>query len=126
MSKRTTIQFLTAAAVAALIAAAWAFAAVSPAASAPASASKVRVVTIKMKDPGCHWFRVAGKDLARLTVHGKTSFRNLDEAALTFKGDGFFKRVPVGKTLTISQPGVYRIKMVHQHPDDNVLKLTLN
>ena len=123
MSKRTTTRFLVAASAAALLAAAWAFAA-SPAASAPAAATK-RAVPIVMAEPGCHWFSVAGKLKTRLTVHGKTTFRNLDEAALIFKGKNFTKRLAVGKSLTISKRGVYHITMVHQAPDDNHLRLVV-
>ncbi|HSC74488.1 MAG TPA: hypothetical protein VLB89_09990 [Gaiellaceae bacterium] len=120
MTKRTSLTFLAAAAVAALVALAWTFAA-----AAPASASKSTVIPIVMKDPGCHWFRVAGKDRVKLTVHGTTAFRNLDEATVIVKGSKATQRVAVGKTFTVTQPGVYRITMVGQHPDDNHLVLTV-
>ena len=125
MNTRLTIKLFAAAVLAAALAVAWAVAAASPAASAPAAAKQTRVFTIVMKDPGCHWFRVAGKNKIRLTVHGKTGFRNLDEAAVVFKGKGYLRRVAVGKTLFVGKAGVYRIKMVGQHPDDNVLVLTV-
>lgn len=113
------------AAGAGLLALAGLVAAASPAASAPATASRLRVVPIVMKDPGCHWFRVAGKDSIRLTVNGPTAFRNLDEATVTFTGNHYFQRVAVHKTLVIAKAGVYRIKMVGQHHGDNILVLTV-
>ncbi|HSP72925.1 MAG TPA: hypothetical protein VLN26_11185, partial [Gaiellaceae bacterium] len=61
MSKRVTISFLIAAvAVVAL--------ALTSGASAAPGTAKVKVVPITMKDPGCHWFTVGGKNLAKLTV----------------------------------------------------------
>jgi hypothetical protein len=97
-------------------------------ASTQAAGSKttaIRTVPIVMRDPGCHWFQVGGKYKVALSVNGATSFRNLDEAALIFKGRGFSKLLPVGKTLTISKPGVYHITMVKQKVDDNHLVLTV-
>lgn len=85
-----------------------------------------RVVPIVMGDPGCHWFSVAGKNRAALSVKGATAFRNLDEAALIFTGAHFKQRLAVGKTLTITKPGVYHITMVNQAPDDNHLKLVVS
>jgi hypothetical protein len=58
-----------------------------------------------MADPGCHWFRVNGKNTAKLVVNGPTAFRNLDEAALIVKGNGSTRNVAVGKTLAVSKPG---------------------
>jgi hypothetical protein len=109
MFKRISI-FLATAAVGGVIAA------------GPASASGT--VPIVMKDPGCHWFSVHGKYLSKLTVSGKTTFRNLDEAAIVFKGKNFSKKVAVGKTLALGR-GIYRITMVGQHPDDNHLLLVV-
>lgn len=122
MSKRMTFKFLAAAATASLLALAWLFAAASP---APAAATKVRTVPIVMADPGCHWFLVGGQKKVSLTVNGPTAFRNLDEAALVFKGTSFVRKVAVGKTITVAKPGVYHITMVGQHSDDNHLKLTV-
>jgi hypothetical protein len=122
MSKRLTTFFTATVAAALLLAVAASVAAAAPA--APASA-KVRVVPIAMRDPGCHWFNVGGKYTARLTVSGKTAFRNLDEAALIFKGKSFLRRVAVGKTLAIAKPGVYHITMVGQPADDNTLLLVV-
>ena len=92
-------------------------------ASSGASAKPLKVVPIVMADPGCHWFRVAGKNVARLTVKGATIFFNQDEAALIFKGNGSVRHLAVGKRLAIVKPGVYHITMVDQHPDDNNLVL---
>lgn len=125
MSKRVTIYLLTTVAAAAVLAVASSVASASSAASASARAAKSQVVPIVMADPGCHWFKVAGKNKARLVVNGKTAFRNLDEDALIFTGKSFRHRVPVGKSLAIATPGVYHIKMVGQHPDDNNLLLVV-
>jgi hypothetical protein len=68
---------------------------------------------------------VAGKNKARLVVSGTTAFKNLDEDALVFTGKNFHQRVAVGKSLAIAKAGVYHIKMVGQHPDDNNLVLVV-
>ncbi|HEY8645892.1 MAG TPA: hypothetical protein VIL77_08465 [Gaiellaceae bacterium] len=122
MSKRITIYLVTVAAAAATLALTSSLASAS---STSASATNVRVVKIVMSDPGCHWFSVAGKNQAKLVVTGKTAFLNLDEAALVFTGKNFLRHVAVGKTLAIATPGVYHIKMVGQHPDDNNLRLVV-
>lgn len=123
MSKRVTTYLLATAAAAVMLASASAVASASSAGSA--KAANLRVVTIAMRDPGCHWFKVAGQYKARLAVTGKTAFRNLDEAAVVFTGKNYLQRVAVGKTLTIAKAGVYHIKMVGQHPDDNTLALVV-
>ena len=125
MSKRVTTYLLTAAAAAVLLAVTSGIATASSAAPASAATANPRVVTIAMRDPGCHWFLVAGKYKARLTVTGQTAIRNLDEDAVIFTGTNFVKRVAVGKSLTVAKPGVYHIKMVGQHPDDNNLLLVV-
>jgi hypothetical protein len=91
-------------------------------ASAP---KKLSVVPIVMHDPGCHFFQVNGKLSTKLTVHGPTAFRNLDEAALIVKGSKLDARIGVGKSIEISRPDVYRITMVDQAPDDNHLVLVV-
>jgi uncharacterized membrane protein YtjA (UPF0391 family) len=118
MSKRVTISFLIAAVAAGALA-------LTGAASAAPGTAKVKVVPIVMKDPGCHWFSVGGKNLAKLTVNGPTAFRNLDEAPVVFAGKNFHKRVAIGKTLAVTAPGTYTITMVGQHADDNHLKLVV-
>jgi hypothetical protein len=103
-----------------------AFAAVvgsTAAATASKQAPKQVRVTIAMHDPGCHWFAVGTKFTKKLTVRGIAVVRNVDEAGLIFKGRGFSKTLPVGKTLRITKPGVYHITMVKQAPDDNHLVL---
>lgn len=124
MSKRVSISLLAGAAAAAVLAFASGVAAASTPASA-SSASTAGVVPIVMGDPGCHWFAVAGKHKASLTVAGKTTFRNLDEKALIFKGQNFLQRLAVGKSLAVVKPGVYHITMVGQAPDDNHLVLVV-
>ena len=116
MSKRLAIIILAAGLAGTMLASGTAIA------SAP---KKLSVVPIVMHDPGCHWFSVNGKLSTKLTVSGAAEFRNLDEAGLIFKGTSFHAIVPVGKTITISKPGVYHITMVKQAPDDNNLLLVV-
>ena len=123
MKKRVATHLQVVAAAIAALALTAGVAAASSAAPASAGAVKVRTVTIPMHEPGCHAFFVGGKYLTRLVVHGKTAFRNLDEAALVFTGSHFRRRVAVGKTLVIAKRGVYKIKMVGQEPEDNTLTL---
>lgn len=125
MSARITISLLAAAVAAVLVAAASSMAAASSSSAASAASAKPKLVPIVMADPGCHWFRVNGKNTAKLVVKGPTAFRNLDEAALIFKGNGSTRNVAVGKTLTVSKRGVYHITMVKQHSDDNHLLLVV-
>ncbi len=115
MSKRVAISILATVVAATMLA--------SGVGLASAAGAKPRVVPIVMRDPGCHWFQAGGKYKLRLAVNGKTTFRNLDEAALIFKGKNFVRQVPVGKSLTIAKRGVYHITMVDQAPDDNHLVL---
>jgi hypothetical protein len=89
--------------------------------SGHASGTKVTVV---MKDPGCHWFSVAGKFKTKLAVAGPARLLNVDEAALKVAGNGTVKRLAVGKTITLAR-GTYAITMVGQAPDDNHLKLVV-
>jgi hypothetical protein len=118
MSKKSLVLFLIVAAAALAL-----FGGVS--ANAAGKTSSTRVVPIVMHDPGCHWFQVNGKFSTKLTVSGATSFRNLDEATLIFKGTSFSKLLPVGKMLTITKAGLYHITMVGQASDDNHLVLTV-
>jgi hypothetical protein len=120
MSKHLSISI-----VVAVTAAAVAVASGVATASSGASAAKPKVVPIVMHDPGCHWFMVGGKYKLSLTVKGATTFRNVDEAALIFKGKNFTRQLPVGKSLTITKRGVYHITMVDQAPDDNHLLLVV-
>ena len=114
MNKRLAIIILTAALGATMLASGVAVA---------SSSAKMSVVPIVMADPGCHWFKVNGKNKARLVVNGPTAFRNLDEAALVFAGKNFKRHLAVGKTLAVTKAGVYHITMVGQHEDDNNLVL---
>jgi hypothetical protein len=119
MSKRLPIYFLAVVAAAALAVSA----ASASSAKARVHAIKAKTVTIAMHDPGCHWFLDRGKYYRSVSVHRGTKFRNLDEAAMIFKGKGFTKHVAVGKTLRIKKAGVYHLTMVKQAPDDNHLLL---
>ena len=120
---RVTIHLLATAAAAALLAVG--AGAATAAATTTHTANSPKVIQIAMKDPGCHWFLVGGKYLKSLTVPGAATFRNTDEAALVFKGNGFTKRLAVGKTLRVAKAGVYHITMVGQAPDDNHLLLVV-
>lgn len=117
MSKRLPICILAVVAAAAF--------AVNAASASPSAvhAIKARSVTIAMRDPGCHWFTDGGKYYSSVSVTRGTTFRNLDEAAVVFKGKGFTKQVPVGKAFTVSKAGTYHITMVKQASDDNHLLL---
>lgn len=89
----------------------------------PASAAPV--VPIVMRDPGCHWFKVGAKYSVRYVSHGAVTIRNLDEAALKFRGPGGTRLAAVGKTLTLKAKGTYHITMTHQMPTDNHLTLVV-
>ena len=93
--------------------------------AAPAAAGKAPLV-VGMRDPGCHWFVVGGKYVKSVTRTGPVTLLNRDEAALKITGPGGTKLEPVGKKLTLSAKGTYRIVMVHQASDDNHLKLTIH
>ena len=108
----------------AVVAAAAALAVSAAAAPAAKHAAKVNHLTIVMHDPGCHWFAAGTSFKKSESVRGIAVVRNIDEAAMIFKGpNGFHALLPVGKTLTIAKPGVYHITMVKQAPDDNHLLL---
>ena len=92
-----------------------------------ASATRTRTaptpVTVVMHDPGCHWFSVDGRLTRTLTVKGPAILTNLDMATLDIVGGRAGMHADrVGKRLTL-QPGTYRIVMVGQARDDNVLTL---
>lgn len=95
----------------------------SAAAKPALHSTRQSVVPIAMHDPGCHWFAVDGGFYKGLSVAGKTTFRNVDEATLIVKGSGFHATIPVGKSLAIANAGTYHITMVGQAPDDNHLLL---
>jgi hypothetical protein len=92
--------------------------------SGGASAGSPTPVTVAMKDPGCHWFLVAGKYKTHLTVAGAASVLNLDEAALKFVSARGVQIEKVGKHLVL-KPGTYHITMVGQASDDNHLLLVV-
>ena len=107
-----------------VLAAAAALAVSATAAPAAKRAPKVNHVTVAMRDPGCHWFAVGTSFKKGMTVRGIAVVRNIDEAALIFRGpNGFHAVLPVGKTLRIAKQGAYHITMVKQAPDDNHLLL---
>lgn len=90
------------------------------AAKAQAVPTPVRVV---MHDPGCHWFSVNGTFTRTLAVKGPVVLSNLDEATLDIVGGPFGMRVaPIGKHVVLAR-GTYRIVMVGQARDDNILTL---
>ena len=98
-------------------------------AAGPASARRTHAaptrVTVVMRDPGCHWFSVNGAYTRTLTAKGPVSLANYDMATLEITGgrSGMVK-AGVGHKVTLS-PGTYRIVMVGQARDDNVLKLVV-
>jgi hypothetical protein len=92
--------------------------------AASASARSASTVTVVMKDPGCHWFSVAGKLKTKLAVTGPVSLFNLDEAALKVAGPHGAKLDGVGKKLPLAK-GTYHITMVGQASDDNHLLLVV-
>ena len=105
-----------------------ALAASAVATSAASAAANTSPLIVAMKDPGCHWFYTGGgpnhreysKTVARV---GPVTLLNLDEAALIVKGPAGAKTIRVGAKLTLKTKGTYRITMVKQEPDDNVLTL---
>ena len=123
MSTRATTKIVATAAALAMLTVSWGAGAALSAGSAPVRAK--HIVPIVMKDPGCHWFSVGGKLKAKLTVQGATAFVNQDEATLIFKAEGVRQKVAVGKSITITKPGAYKIRMVKQPSDDNTLKLVV-
>jgi hypothetical protein len=92
--------------------------------AAGAGASSSRLVTVVMKDPGCHWFSVNGKYLTKYSVKGPVSLFNIDEAALKVIGAHGTKLDRVGGKLPLVK-GTYHITMVGQAPDDNHLTLVV-
>jgi hypothetical protein len=92
--------------------------------AASASARATSTITVVMKDPGCHWFSVAGKLKTKLAVTGPIWLFNTDEAALKVAGPHGVKLEPVGKKLALAK-STYHITMVGQAPDDNHLLLVV-
>lgn len=83
-----------------------------------------RTVTVVMHDPGCHWFSVNGKFTTTMSVRGPVALANHDMAALKIAGPAGTRRDAVGKKVTLGR-GSYRITMVGQASDDNILKLVV-
>jgi hypothetical protein len=80
-------------------------------------------VTVVMHDPGCHWFSVNGAFKRTLTVKGPAVLTNLDEASLDIVGGKSGMHVAkIGRPVTLAR-GTYKIVMVNQANDDNVLTL---
>ena len=90
--------------------------------TAPAKPAQLTVV---MRDPGCHWFSVAGKFKTTASVAGPVQVANYDEATLRVAGAATVKKIPVGKKILLGR-GHYVITMVGQASDDNHLKLTVS
>ena len=92
-------------------------------ASAARKTSAPTPVTVVMHDPGCHWFSVNGNLERTLTVKGPALLTNHDMAALDIVGgrSGMLAD-KVGNQVTLPR-GTYRIVMVGQARDDNVLTL---
>jgi len=94
----------------------------APAATSHRAAPKT--LTIYMRDPGCHWFKIHGKYTTKATVNGRVRLVNLDEAALKIASRQGTRQIAMGKTLVVGR-GHYVIMMVGQAPDDNYLGLTV-
>jgi len=91
---------------------------------ATSASAAPKTVTVAMKDPGCHWFLVAGKYTTSLSLSGPVQLLNVDEATLKVAGRHGTKLDAVGRKLALAR-GVYHITMVGQAPDDNHLLLTV-
>lgn len=89
-----------------------------------ADRTAARTVTVVMRDPGCHWFAVNGKFTTTLAVRGPIALANHDMATLKIAGPAGVRRDAVGKKTTLTR-GSYRITMVGQASDDNVLRLVV-
>jgi hypothetical protein len=84
-----------------------------------------KTVTVFMRDPGCHWFKVHGKYTTTDTVKAnRVRLVDLDEAGLKIASRHGTRHVAVGKAIVLGH-GNYVIMMVGQAPDDNYLKLTV-
>ena len=80
---------------------------------------------IQHRDPGCHLFYHDGKLSKRVVVRGKVKVRNLDVLTQVVRRNGkVVTRIPVGGSRTLGL-GTYKIRMVVQMPDDNVLTLVV-
>jgi hypothetical protein len=97
---------------------------VTSAIAMPSHAAAPKLLRVVMRDPGCHWFAVAGKYTTSATVSSPIRLLNLDMAALDATSNGAVKRIPVGHSLLLGR-GHYDITMVGQAPDDNHLKLNV-
>lgn len=89
-----------------------------------ANRTAAKTVTVVMRDPGCHWFAVNGKFTTTMSVRGPVALANHDMATLKIAGAAGVRRDAVGKELTLAR-GSYRITMVGQASDDNVLRLVV-
>jgi hypothetical protein len=94
----------------------------APAATSHRAAPKT--LNIYMHDPGCHWFKVAGKYTTQATVNGRVRLVDLDEAALKVVSRHAIRHIPMGKWIVVGA-GKYVIMMVGQAVDDNYLRLTV-
>jgi hypothetical protein len=83
-----------------------------------------KTLKIVMRDPGCHWFKVAGKFTTRATVKGRVRLVDLDEATLKVASRHGTQLIRVGKSIVVGR-GSYVIMMVGQATDDNYLKLSV-
>jgi hypothetical protein len=84
--------------------------------------SAAKTVTVVMRDPGCHWFAVNGKFTTTMSVRGPVALANDDMATLKVAGHSVVRRDAVGKRIVLAR-GSYRITMVGQASDDNILRL---
>jgi hypothetical protein len=86
--------------------------------------ASTKTLKVVMRDPGCHWFLVHGKDVKAASVHGRVRVLNLDEAKLKVASRAKMQYIAVGKSLVLGR-GHYVVMMVGQAADDNYLKLSV-
>ncbi len=84
-----------------------------------------QTVTVAMRDPGCHWFQVGQDYQKSMSITGPVSLLNSDEAALRIVGPDGVQVDNVGQHVSLV-PGSYRITMIGQEPDDNILHLSVS
>jgi hypothetical protein len=81
-----------------------------------------KTLQIVMRDPGCHWFKIAGKLTTSATVKGRVRLVDLDKAALKVASRYGMRHIPMGRSIVVGR-GNYVIMMVGQATDDNYLTL---
>jgi hypothetical protein len=86
--------------------------------------STPKTLKVVMRDPGCHWFLVHGKDVKTTSVAGPIRLQNFDEDTIKVASHMKVRRVHVGSSIVLKR-GHYMVTMVKQASDDNHLRLTV-